>query len=72
MRQNVAIRDSDNTEIAEMVEREGELPDIAAAVAELHQAIAGMSPDDVLLEVTSERAGDRSSTKFKFRAYRRK
>jgi hypothetical protein len=53
-----------------IVEAEGEVPDLASAMAELQRAIGGMGADDVSVEFTSEKAGDRARTFFKFRAYR--
>jgi outer membrane murein-binding lipoprotein Lpp len=53
---------------ADMVEVESEVPTLASALNQFQQAIAAMAPDDVHVEIES----DRAKTRMRFRAYRYK
>jgi hypothetical protein len=47
------------------------LPDLASALAQMHDAIRGMAPEDVVVELDHEHSESRSMTRLRFRAYRR-
>lgn len=56
----------------ELIEAESDnVANLPAAIEQLQRALNGMAPDDLSIEFTSERSGDRSKTSFRFRAYRR-
>ena len=59
---------------AQLVEFEkhaaGGLEGLAGAMIALGEKISDMSPDDVVLEIHSERMGDKASSRISFRAYR--
>ena len=45
---------------------------LAGALATLGRTIGDMRPDDVVLEIDSERMGDKASSHIRLRAYRHK
>jgi hypothetical protein len=53
-----------------LVQAEG-LPDLANALAQMQDAIRGMEPDDLLVEFDCEQSPSHSTTRLRFRAYRR-
>ena len=57
-------------EIDRRVEAGGEA--LAGALSALGASIDGMSPDDVILEIHSERVGNKASSHIRLRAYRHK
>jgi hypothetical protein len=44
---------------------------VETMITSMHEAVSGMAPDDISLEVDCSQDGERSNARLRFRAYKR-